>query len=126
VKVHQPWIDNPELFVEYLLTLPGCHDRCLVLDLVNSDGNCEPGNLVFVTEKEQLYKRQLLRNPHLLWCRVRQAAGLSIDDVAYALGVSRTTVSNFDGGRYRMMGKGTRARIEEHYTRLAAGLLLSG
>ncbi len=47
--MHQPWIDDRRLFVEYLMTLEGWDDETLWLDRTNNEGNYEPGNLRWVT-----------------------------------------------------------------------------
>lgn len=46
IRVHEPWLKNPVLFVEYLMTLEG-HDSELLLDRIKNNGHYEPGNLRF-------------------------------------------------------------------------------
>ena len=55
--MHPTWLVTPVLFMEYLLTLPGCDNEELVLDRIENDGHYEPGNLRFVTHKESAANR---------------------------------------------------------------------
>lgn len=49
VTVYAQWIEDVQLFVAYLITLPGHNDPNLVLDRVENNKGYEPGNLRFVT-----------------------------------------------------------------------------
>lgn len=59
IAISQEWLDDPCLFVEYLMTLEGWNDASLVLDREDNDGNYEPGNLRFVTRSDSQYNRRL-------------------------------------------------------------------
>lgn len=58
ISVYSAWKDNVQLFVEYLVTLPGFDNPELVLDRTNNDGNYEPGNLRFATWSESNFNRR--------------------------------------------------------------------
>lgn len=57
IKVYEPWLKDPRLFVEYLEGLDGWDDSNLVLDRINNDGHYEPGNLRF-TDKSTSRQNQ--------------------------------------------------------------------
>lgn len=56
--IHSPWLQQPELFAAYLVTLPGCNDRNLTLDRIDNTKGYEPNNLRFVTKAEQAYNKR--------------------------------------------------------------------
>jgi hypothetical protein len=49
IKVYQKWLDDPRLFIDYLMALDGWDNPELVLDRINNDGDYEPGNLRWTT-----------------------------------------------------------------------------
>ena len=59
IVVYSEWLASIKVFVEYLITLPGCNDNSLVLNRINNDGNYEPGNIRFATWSESNYNRRL-------------------------------------------------------------------
>lgn len=58
IKVIQEWIDDPSLFVEYLMQLPGHDNPKLLLDREDNNGDYRPGNLRFVTTAVSLANRR--------------------------------------------------------------------
>lgn len=62
ITVYQPWIVDRELFIRYLLTLPGHADRELWLDREDNDKGYEPGNLRFVTRSVSQCNRRPRRS----------------------------------------------------------------
>ena len=58
IKVYAPWLERMELFVAYLMSLPGWDDNSLRLDREDNDKGYEPGNLRFVTVSESMKNRR--------------------------------------------------------------------
>lgn len=50
IKVCQEWLEDPNKFLEHLLSLPGHEDRELVLDRIDNNQGYKPGNMRFVTK----------------------------------------------------------------------------
>jgi hypothetical protein len=59
IRVHAEWIERPELFVAYLLTLEGWWVHGLFFDRIDNDGHYEPGNLRFVDAVESARNRRV-------------------------------------------------------------------
>jgi hypothetical protein len=55
---------DKDVFIKYLVTLPGYDNPSLVLDRINNNGHYEPGNLRFATRSES----QRNKNP-FTWSR---------------------------------------------------------
>ena len=53
VTMWEEWKERPEVFIEYIKSLPGSDDPNLTLDRINNNGNYEPGNLQWATQKQQ-------------------------------------------------------------------------
>lgn len=58
IRVYEPWLADREAFVAYLMNLPDHDISELELDRINNDGHYEPGNLRFVTRKENQANRR--------------------------------------------------------------------
>jgi hypothetical protein len=58
IRVHPEWVDDPNKFARYLLTLDGATDHDLVMDRIDNDGHYEPSNLRFVDRSESLCNRR--------------------------------------------------------------------
>lgn len=58
ITVYKEWLNDPRLFVEYLVNLPDCRTKGYVLDRIDNDKGYEPGNLRFVNQKKSLLNRR--------------------------------------------------------------------
>lgn len=58
ISVYPQWMDDPWPFIEYLRTDLGPRPAGYQLDRIDNDGNYEPGNLRWVTCKENLANRR--------------------------------------------------------------------
>lgn len=58
ISVFLAWRRDHVLFVRYLMTLGGWDNPNLTIDRIDNDGNYEPGNLRFVTHKENCQNRR--------------------------------------------------------------------
>jgi len=52
IKVHNDWIYNSQTFLEFIIQLEGWDNKELIPDRINTRGNYEPGNIRFITNKE--------------------------------------------------------------------------
>jgi hypothetical protein len=62
ITVYQAWVKNRFTFLAYVQTLPGWDDPDLELDRIDNDGNYEPGNIRFVTRRENVHNRRKMDN----------------------------------------------------------------
>jgi len=53
IKLYEPWIKDPLAFVTYIKSLDNAEKDGYSIDRINNDGNYEPGNLKWSTDKEQ-------------------------------------------------------------------------
>jgi len=53
IKLHNIWLNNPALFMDYIQSLPNADNKALTLDRVHNDYGYEPMNLRWVTKEEQ-------------------------------------------------------------------------
>lgn len=51
IKIFHHWINNPKMFIDYCMALPS-YAPGLRIDRIDNDGNYEPGNIRFVTSKQ--------------------------------------------------------------------------
>ena len=59
ITVHPPWISDYAAFLAYLLATIGRRPSPKhQIDRINNDGNYEPGNLKWSTQKEQMKTRR--------------------------------------------------------------------
>ena len=54
IKVYEPWRNSYDEFLAYVSTLPGFGEPNVQLDRIDNDGDYEPGNVRWVTQKVQL------------------------------------------------------------------------
>lgn len=58
IELYEPWRNNVEPFIKYLLTLEGCDNPNLSIDRINTLGNYEPGNIRFADYHTQSANRR--------------------------------------------------------------------
>ena len=58
ITLYEPWISEPKVFIEYLMTLPGWDNLKLSIDRIRNDEDYKPGNLKFSTHTEQMNNRR--------------------------------------------------------------------
>lgn len=108
-------------FTDYLLTLPGCFDKSLVLDRIDNDGHYAPGNLRYVTKSDSMKNRRRSRpvvDQGTKWASARASAGKTQCDVARETGICRMTVRKFEGTREGRISESARIKLTAYYERL--------
>lgn len=58
IFMHEPWRADRRVFFQYVQTIPGWDDLGLDIDRVDNDKGYEPGNIRFVTRKENSRNRR--------------------------------------------------------------------
>ena len=61
IRVHPAWITDRKEFLRYLLTLPGWDVPVLELDRIRVNDGYEPGNLRFITKRENINNRRTVQ-----------------------------------------------------------------
>lgn len=58
IFVCKEWLDDPQLFIEYVCSLEGFDDLSLSLDRIDNDGNYEPKNIRWANNSTQAQNRR--------------------------------------------------------------------
>jgi len=86
IKMHEPWIDNFQTFHTWIKENLGDKPVGKTLDRIHNDGNYEPGNLRWATQREQCSNTR--RNRHITYLDTT----LTISQWEERLGFSRDTL----------------------------------
>lgn len=62
IVVHPPWRANKATFLEYVQTIPGWDSPELEMDRTDVNGNYEPGNIRFVSRKENAANKRRIED----------------------------------------------------------------
>lgn len=62
IKVCPEWEDDFQVFYDYVSQLPHFGEKGYSLDRINNDGNYEPGNVRWATNKQQANNRRSSKN----------------------------------------------------------------
>jgi hypothetical protein len=73
IKVYDPWLNNLNLYIEYIMTLPGWDNPELSLDRIKNDENYQPGNLRFVNHHIQKTNSRIYSNNNTGYTGVTRA-----------------------------------------------------
>ena len=102
IKVCQRWMDFERFVADMGPRPPGTS-----LERINVDGDYEPGNVVWATEREQNWNQRRRMKPDVaLFATAWVDEGFSNAEIASALGVSRSSIANIRNG--------TTGRVEAH------------
>lgn len=61
IRVYGPWLEDKAKFLAYVITLPGWDNPALELDRTHNDRGYEPGNLRFITKRDNINNRRTVR-----------------------------------------------------------------
>ncbi len=62
IKMCDEWLDNPQAFFDYIMSLPNAMGRRLTLDRENNDRDYEYNNLRWATKSEQGANQRMMSN----------------------------------------------------------------
>lgn len=93
IKVCDEWINNPEIFINYIKSLENYGVAGYSIDRINNDGNYEPGNIKFSTKSQQSQNtRKTLYNIDIVRQIRSMAESRSIIDIAKELNIPYSTI----------------------------------
>ena len=88
ISMYGDWLNNFQAFYDYVSKLLHFNEAGYSLDRINNDGNYEPNNLRWATQKEQL------RNTRVNRIVEYQGRAITLSEVAELTGISFATLHN--------------------------------
>lgn len=61
IRVHEEWITDRAKFLAYITTVAGWDNPALEMDRENTNGHYEPGNLRFITKRQNMLNRRTVQ-----------------------------------------------------------------